>query len=130
MRNIILYDGSCGFCSFWVQWVLKRDKNNKFYFASLQGEKGQKFLKDNNFNDEIFDTIYLIRNEEYFVKMNAVIEIGNELGGAYKGLKFFKILPENLANIIYDFIAKNRYKFSSKYCILPTTSERNKFLDY
>jgi len=42
----------------------------------------------------------------------------------------FKILPERIRNYIYDYIAKNRYKWYGKKesCMIPTPELKAKFL--
>ena len=47
-KYFVLYDGECGFCNFWVHWILKKDTKNNFLFASLQSDFGQQFLNERN----------------------------------------------------------------------------------
>jgi predicted DCC family thiol-disulfide oxidoreductase YuxK len=44
-KHIVLYDGDCPMCNYWVNFILKRDDKNKFMFAALQSDFGQDFLK-------------------------------------------------------------------------------------
>ena len=64
-KFIVFYDGECGFCNHWVQWILEKDTKDKFLFSSLQSEFGQKFLNDRNLPNEIFDTLYLWKPQNF-----------------------------------------------------------------
>lgn len=129
MNNIVLYDGDCGFCNFWVQWILKNDKQHKFMFASLQGNFGQEFLIKNNFPTKIFDTVYFLKDNRSYSKLDAVAEIGKALGGIYRILAVAKILPSFIADPIYDLIAKNRKKIAGESCMLITPQEKLQFIN-
>ena len=60
---IILFDGVCNFCNFWVNFVLDRDKKDRFRFAALQSIEGQKILSDFGLNKTDFDTFILVDEE-------------------------------------------------------------------
>ena len=42
-EKVILFDGVCGLCNAWVDFVLKRDNEGKFQFAPLQGKFASEF---------------------------------------------------------------------------------------
>lgn len=126
--NIVLYDGDCGFCNFWVQWILTNDMHDRFRFASLQSEFGQNFLKNNDLPAENFDTLYFISDGNYYKKMYAVIKIGTVLGGIYHGLFALRALPKVMLDAMYNKVAENRKKLAGESCLLPTPEQRKKFL--
>ena len=130
-KHIIFFDGECGVCNFWVQWILERDRKNQFLFASLQSNFGQKFLSERNLNQKEFNTLYLWKeNSYYLVKSGAVLQVLNLLGGIYQMGGFTgKIIPKILADQLYDAISRNRMKLSNQKCFLPTQEERKKFID-
>lgn len=127
---ILLYDGECGFCNFWVNWVMQNDREGIFNFASLQGNFGQNFLTDKKLSLTTFNTLYLIRPDgRVDEKSDAVIKICSLLGGWYKLVVVFKIFPKFLRDKIYDLVAKNRQKLASGNCPLPTKQQRKMFID-
>ncbi|SIS77222.1 thiol-disulfide oxidoreductase DCC family protein [Chryseobacterium gambrini] len=129
-KHIVFFDGDCGVCNFWVQWILKRDHNNRFLFASLQSDFGQQFLTERKLNTEVFNTLYLWKPNHYYLeKSNAVLQIANILGGIYKLSAIGKIIPGFFSDIIYDLISKNRMKLANQKCYLPTPDERKKFIE-
>lgn len=125
----VFYDGDCGFCNFWVQWILKNDKKDQFLFASLQGDFGQKFLRERNLPTQSFNTIYLWKPEKFYLKKsNAIICIAENLGGIFSLSKILKIFPRFLGDFGYDLVAKNRKKLITENCLLPSEEQRKKFI--
>ena len=131
-KKIILFDGVCNLCDSTVQYIIKRDKKDIFRFATLQGEIGQKFISERNIDTTQTDSIILIEpNVAYYTKSAAALKIGRSFGGIWQALWIFEQLPAFLRNGVYDFIAKNRYKWYGKKdaCMIPTPELKAKFLD-
>lgn len=128
-KYYIFYDGDCGFCNHWVQWILKHDKKDEFIFAALQSEFAQNFLKERNLPTVEFNTIYLWKPEEYyFQKSKAILKIADILGGKYKVISLLGYLPTFITDFGYNIVSKNRMKLASQKCYLPTAKERKKFI--
>lgn len=127
---IVLFDGVCNFCNFWVDFLLKRDKKDKFRFAVLQAERGQELLKKYNLKKEYFDTFVLIDGDKTYIKSTASLVVAKNLGGLWKLLYAFIIIPRPVRDFVYSLIAKNRYSLFGKkdVCRIPTKEERGKFL--
>lgn len=131
-KQIILFDGVCNLCNGLVQWVIKRDRHDIFRFAPIQGKVGERLIREYNIDPSITDSIILIRpSNGYTLKSSAVLRIGRALGGIYKALIIFHILPSFLRDKIYDWVAKNRYKWYGKrdQCMIPTPELKAKFLE-
>jgi predicted DCC family thiol-disulfide oxidoreductase YuxK len=121
-KKIILFDGYCNMCDGVVKFLLKKDTHDVFRFASLQSEIGQQILKHIGIDNQKIDSVVLyVPNVAYFIKSDAALEIANELGVLYQLLGMFKIFPAKIRNIIYDYVAKNRYKWYGKKdsCMMP-----------
>lgn len=128
--KIILFDGVCNFCNYWVNFVLERDRKDQFRFAALQSEKGQKLLLNFNLPQNDFESFILISKSKINKKSFAVFEITRVLGGPIKIVSLFRFLPAFITDFVYDLIAKNRYKIFGKKntCRVPSEEERAKFL--
>src|SRR6266850_4623548 len=134
---IILYDGVCGLCNRLNQFVLKRDKDDRFLFAALQSEFASNVLKRHGVNPQILDTMYLLLNysqpdERLVERSDAAVQILEELGGVWRALaSIAQLLPRRIRDKAYNLIARNRYQFFGKYqiCQLPDEGYRSKFLD-
>lgn len=127
---IVLFDGVCNLCNGAVQFIIKRDKEKKFRFASLQSESGQKFLNQYGLPTASFNSFVLIVGDRYFIKSTAVLNVLKELGGISKMFYAFIILPKPLRDFVYDLIAKSRYQLFGKNdsCMVPTPDLRQRFL--
>ncbi|WP_277115241.1 DCC1-like thiol-disulfide oxidoreductase family protein [Chryseobacterium sp.] len=128
-KHIVFFDGDCGVCNFWVQWILERDKKDQFMFASLQSDFGQQFLSERGLETNVFNTMYLWKPGRYYhIKSRAVLEIANLLGGVYKLSVVGKILPVSLSDKVYDVISRNRMKLANQKCYLPDQQQKKKFI--
>jgi len=131
-KKIILFDGVCNLCNGFVQFVIKHDKKDDFRFASLQSEYGRKVQNHLGINFSNPKSIILYQpGVAYFKKSEAVFEIIKKFGGFYRVFIIFNVFPKIFIDLIYDFVAKNRYKwFGQKdQCMLPTLELKSKFLD-
>ena len=130
MEKIILFDGVCNLCNRSVQFIIKRDPNGHFKFASLQGEAGQKLLKQYGFEKEI-DSFVLIENQIIYSKSTAALRVCKSLNGLWKVFATLRFLPVSFRDFFYDIVAKNRYKWFGKKesCMLPTKEMKKRFLD-
>lgn len=128
--DIILFDGVCNLCNNAVDFVIRRDKNDRFKFGALQDQATKSILKDYKINQDYIDSIILVRGDQIYYKSKAALEIAKNLGGIWPILYVFKIVPSFIRDPVYDWIAKNRYKWFGKKetCRIPTSKEREKFL--
>lgn len=127
---IILFDGECNLCNSSVQFIIKKDPEGYFQFASLQGKTGQKLLKKCNIYHEI-NSIVLIENDRFYTKSSAALKICKKLEGIWKLCVIFQVIPPFIRNFFYDIVAKNRYKWFGRKesCMVPTLTVKKRFLD-
>ncbi len=127
-KHIILFDGGCNFCTFWVKFVIKRDKKDVFRFAPLQSEKGKELLKQYSLQADL-STVVLIKNNVVKTKSSAALFILKDLGGFYSLGIVLIVVPKFIRDRIYDVIAKNRKKLlKNESCIIPTEQKKKKFI--
>ena len=119
--QILLFDGVCNLCNATVQFVLKRDKNHHFKFASLQSEFGQNFLEKHNLETTDFNTFILIEGNSYSIRSTAILKVFKRLEGFWKTLYAFIITPKIIRDSLYDVVARNRYSIfgKKKTCMIP-----------
>ena len=134
---IILYDGVCGLCNRMVQFLLKHDKDGRLRFASLQSDFAEKVLGRHGIDPKDLDTIHVVENydqpgERVLQRSEAVLRAGRELGGFWgASSSIARVVPRVLRDIVYGFVATNRYRVFGKYdtCMLPDPNQRSRFLD-
>ena len=130
-KKLILFDGVCNLCDASVQYIIKHDKDNAFLFTALQSEIGQQIIKEFNIDTNKIDSIILYSNEHGIsYKSTAALKIASKLGFPRNLLSVFLIFPAIIRNWVYDYIAKNRYKWYGKKeeCMIPTPDLKSKFL--
>lgn len=131
-KQLILFDGVCNLCNNSINYVIKHDKQNIFMFAPLQGKAGQQIIKHYNIDTSKTDSILLYSEEKGLkIKSSAAIAIASKLGFPRSVLTIFLIVPPFIRNWVYDYIAKNRYKWYGKKdaCMIPTPELKAKFLE-
>lgn len=128
--KIILFDGVCNLCNSSVQKVIENDDRNVFRFASLQSDFGQKFLEENSFSRDQYNSMILIDGNKFYTQSEAALRIGKELKGIYKVSSLLLLVPKFIRNAVYNLIAKNRYTWFGKKesCWLPTPELKQKFI--
>ena len=130
-KKIILFDGVCNLCDSAVQFVIQHDTKDVFRFVALQSELGQEILHHIGINPNNIDSIILYEpGVAYYYKSQAALQIAKSLGGYFHFGTIFRIIPTRISNQLYDYIAKNRYKWYGKKdnCLLPTKELQSKFL--
>ncbi|WP_321289463.1 DCC1-like thiol-disulfide oxidoreductase family protein [uncultured Sunxiuqinia sp.] len=128
-RSIVLFDGYCHLCSRSVQTILEYDNEKKFLFCPLSSDTGQELISQFNIPSNI-DSVILIQNKYYYIQSDAALIIAKELGGFFKLILIFKILPRKWRDQIYQWIAKNRFNWFGKRnsCMIPSADEKDRFL--
>ncbi len=130
-KNLILFDGVCNLCNSSVQYVIKHDKNNQFLFTALQSDTGKEIIEKFNIDTAKTDSVLLYVPEKGIdYKSSAALKIASKLGFPRNLMSVFFIVPSFIRNWVYDFIAKNRYKWYGKKdaCMIPTPELKSKFL--
>ena len=126
----IYFDGECNLCSGSVQFILKRDRKERFRFASLQGETGQALLAANQISKEHFDSFILQEGNAIHLRSTAALRVARYLGGTWSLLYTFIIVPRFIRDAVYDFISRHRYAWFGKRatCWLPQPKWEKRFL--
>ena len=130
-NNIIFFDGMCNMCNSFVNLIIVIDKKKKFLFSPISGKKGQEIVKLYELNNKKIDSIILLSNNEIKVKSDAAIQIITSLNIFFKVFFIFKIIPKIFLDFIYDFIAKNRYRYFGKRnsCSIPKKEHLSRFIE-
>lgn len=130
-QPLVLFDGVCNFCNFWVQFIIKRDKKAKLKFTTLQSETAKSVLLNYSINPEILTSVIFIENGKVYSQSTAALRICRHLDGGWKLIYTLIIIPSFLRDIVYNWVGKNRYKWFGKKeeCWIPTPDLSERFLD-
>lgn len=126
-NNTVFYDGHCGLCDNFVQFILKIDAKNLIQFCTLQSSEAQSILPE-NFKD--VSTVVFYSDGIYTSKSTAVLSIFQTIGGGWKPLASLRIVPRPIRDFCYDLVAKYRYLIFGRreQCRLPSEEERARFI--
>lgn len=125
---VILFDGDCTFCNFWVQYVLKRDKKREFYFSPLQSNGAKSLISSLDKRFQETDSILVLFKKKVFDKSNAVFVILKALNHPARYIWY--ISPKFLRNVVYDLIARNRHRLHwwQTECLVPNEEDKKRFV--
>lgn len=79
MRRIVLFDGVCMFSNGTVNFIINRDHEEKFQFASLQSESGQSLLYRFQLPVNDLKAIVYLEENNVYTKSTAVLRILKDL---------------------------------------------------
>ena len=129
-KKIILFDGVCNLCNGAITFIIQRDKKDLFRYAPLQSEIGKELAAKHHIDLDKVDSIILVTEDKAYAKSTAALRIAKQLSAGWPLLAVFLILPRFLRDAVYDFIARNRYKWFGKKeaCMIPTPELKSKFL--
>lgn len=130
-KSVVFFDGVCVLCNASVQFILKRDGKQYFYFATLQSDVAKQFLLHVPENILKKDSIILWDKGKIYTESAAALKIGVHLNGFWKASQVLWIVPPFIRDWVYRWIAKNRYKwFGVKdQCMMPDQNIKHRFLD-
>lgn len=136
--NVVFFDGVCGLCNCFVDFVLSRDRRETIRFAPLQGETASHlqlttlFATRSSSDAPVFDTVvWLDDAETMFVRSAAVARVLWQLGGIWSLLgTLLWLIPQPVRDLGYRLISANRFRLFGRKesCRLPSVSERRRFL--
>jgi predicted DCC family thiol-disulfide oxidoreductase YuxK len=126
---VIFFDGECGLCNRWVDFVLVRDRRQVFRFAALQGETARRRLQLSE--GQSLNSVVLLDTNGEHRKSDAVARMLIRIGGVWSIPGWLlRMVPRPIRNWGYDLVARHRYKWFGRKqsCRLPTADERSRFL--
>lgn len=128
-HSVVLFDGYCNLCSGAVVFILKRERGDHFRFASLQSSYAVGLLDELGIAEEAPDSIILVEGDRYYSRSAAALRIAKRLRGLWPLLYAFVIVPRFIRDPIYDWIARNRYRWfgKRKTCFMPAREVGYKF---
>jgi predicted DCC family thiol-disulfide oxidoreductase YuxK len=132
-RPLLLFDGVCNLCNRSVQFVLRHDRGKVFMFAPLQGESAKNILTRLNIKETLPEqggSVFLVYKDRLYARSGAVLETARLLGWPWKVFYVARVLPLRFRDSLYDWIARNRYRWFGKRqaCMIPTPALKDRFL--
>lgn len=134
-KRLVLYDGVCALCNRWVEFILRRDRRDRFRFAALQSDGARALLTAHGRDPDALDTVVVVvgpgtDRERLLTRSSAGLHILASLGGVYRLAALGRLVPRPVRDWVYDRIARSRYERYGKYdaCPVPAPEHRHKFV--
>ncbi len=127
---VVLFDGTCNFCSVSVQFILRNERDSNLHFATLQSEVGQQRLMDHDMPRDRMDSMILIDQEQAYDRSDAALRVAKHLRAPWRWAKIFVFVPKPIRDWCYRILAKNRYRIfgKSEECMVPKPELKSRFL--
>jgi predicted DCC family thiol-disulfide oxidoreductase YuxK len=124
---ILAFDGVCNLCNALVRFVIRIDKKGKIAFISLQDDRAENYFGDAAGQ---VNSVLLLHDDKMYYESDAIIKMFNIVGGGWRIINVAKILPKAWRDSLYQWIARNRYKWfgKKKACPLPGPAIADRFL--
>jgi predicted DCC family thiol-disulfide oxidoreductase YuxK len=128
---ILLFDGVCNLCHGAVQFIIPKDPKKRLRFASLQSTTGKTFLQKHGLDPAYIDSLVLVEPQRAYTKGKAAMRITGYLKAPWPIFSPLQYLPSFLLDPLYNWVARNRYKWFGKKeaCPLPDPAQADRFLD-
>lgn len=135
--TLVFYDGVCGLCDRFVQFLLARDRRGRLRFAPLQGELARRELEAPGQPPADSDSIVVIAGwhspaSRRLIRSRAVLHAVGELGPGWLLLTVVaRIVPRRVGDAAYAALARRRYGLFGRLdvCTVPRPEWRDRFLD-
>lgn len=129
-KSVVLIDGVCHLCQGVVRFIIPRDPEARFLFASLQSEAAQALLPADGLTSGPLSTVVLLENGVQYTQSAAVLRIARRLRFPWPLAYLFIAVPRIVRDALYRYVARNRYRWFGKdeQCMLPTPEIRDRFL--
>jgi predicted DCC family thiol-disulfide oxidoreductase YuxK len=126
---VIFFDGVCGFCNRFVDFVMWADSSAEIFFSPVQGKTAVEFSLQQNKPPREWKIAY-VDEKGVYEGADAVLLVLGRLGGIWKLSALFIHLPRSLKDCFYGVISRNRYRIFGKRdtCRVPSPEERERFL--
>jgi predicted DCC family thiol-disulfide oxidoreductase YuxK len=127
---VIFFDGVCNLCNASVDFLIRHDTNRLLRYASLQSSAGQQALLQAGLSADAYESFLLFDNGKFYTRSTAALRTAIILGGFFRLLAIFFVVPRPIRDVIYSFVARNRYRWfgQKETCRLPTPEERALFI--
>lgn len=129
---VVFYDGLCGLCDGFVQFLLEEDRAGALRFAPLQGALAKQSLPQADPGGDLETVAVRTTDGRLLERSRAVLYVLRQIGGLWRVLGMVgRLVPPPLLDVAYRFVAKVRYRVFGKLeaCRIPTAAERGRFLE-
>ncbi|MEM0985483.1 MAG: DCC1-like thiol-disulfide oxidoreductase family protein [Pseudomonadota bacterium] len=127
--DLIVFDGTCVFCSGFARFIAKHDTQQRFRFVTAHSPTGRQLYEAHGLDPDLMETNIVIVDGEAHIRMAAFAAAMSALGWPWKALSVVNVLPRGILDWVYDRMAKNRYRFGRRACPVPSPELRARLVE-
>ncbi len=127
---IAVMDATCALCSLGARMIHRLDRSGEIKIAPIQSTIGAQLMRDNGLDPLDPDTWLFIENGQVWRDFDALIRVGQRLGGLGHAFAALRLLPRRVRDWLYQRVARNRYRMFGRgdMCALPDPAFRARLL--
>jgi len=128
---IVYFDGVCNLCNTTVDFLIRRDRHRRLWFASLQSPRGRRDCGDPAEGAADPQSVVLSYDGRFYYRSSGVLRAVALLGGMWRMVSVLRVIPPPLRDAVYRFVASRRYRWFGQRdtCRIPSEEERTRFLE-
>ena len=125
-HTVVFFDGVCGLCNGFVDFLVQHDHARVLRYAPLQGTTAAQFDR----LPRTLDSVVVVDGDRVLVKSDAALTVLSRLGGVWRLCAAARVIPRVVRDAVYDTIARNRYAWFGRRaaCRVPEPHEARFFL--
>ena len=128
-RSLFVFDHHCVLCGTGVGFIMKHDRKRAIAFTSAQEGVGEALCRHYGID---WDESFLFIHEGLpYVKFDGYFAVARAMGGLWHIPTIFRIVPDFILNPLYDFVARNRYRWfgrTDEACAVLSPDQRARLL--
>ena len=128
-HDLIVFDATCIFCSSFARFMARYDRKARFKFVTAQSETGRALYRTYELDPDLMETNIVIVNGRAHVKMAAFRVAMSTIGWPWRLFAVLGLIPQPLSDWLYDRIARNRYVFGRRKCVIPSEELRGRIVE-
>ncbi|MBB34252.1 MAG: DUF393 domain-containing protein [Hirschia sp.] len=128
-QDLVVFDGTCVYCSGLAQFIARRDRAGRFRFVTAHSPTGRGIYERYGLDPDAMETNIVVLEGQVFTRMRAFTAVMRGLGWPWKALCVLDWPPRALMDGIYDIIARNRYRLGKKDCPMPSAELRARLIE-
>jgi predicted DCC family thiol-disulfide oxidoreductase YuxK len=119
--RIIVFDGFCNVCSGGVRFLERHRIEPSFRIIAMQTDEGKVLLREFGIDPTDPSTFLVLDQGRQFTQSDGSIHIAAALGGMWRVILIFRLIPKRWRDSLYRLLARNRYRWFGRRstCYLP-----------
>jgi predicted DCC family thiol-disulfide oxidoreductase YuxK len=127
--DLIVFDGTCVFCSAFARFMVRWDRRAHFRFVTAHSPTGQALYAAHGLDGQAMATNIVVVDGVPHVKLRAFAAAMRRIGWPWRVFGVLDLIPHVVADPVYDWIARNRYRLGRRECPVPGPALRARLIE-